>query len=367
MTNTLNRYNRKRRSKTQRKRRGGLSHYPGQIHNFDRASNNLDALDSMIMNSQIPVLVRHHRKSCPHCEDFEGTWKHIETGANGHPEYSVASLDDWATDHMNKKHYSRHGVAVSAVPTVVMIDRDRVPNEHKGPNTLEALEEFLKKHGMQLKIVPIEPEPASAPASAPASEESMDSVDQQPLNQSLEQPVEQPLNQPVEQPLNQPVEQPLNQPVEQPLNQPVEQPAQSASFFDTVKDKVGAIDSTIENGVSKVTAALTEPITFGNLFSTSSTDKNVNATVNAFPEAPPAAVTDSVATNSVAAANANANANANATNSVAATSSENNQITGAPQVPSIGGRRQRHRKSKKGKKSKNSSKRRTKRRRSNKK
>ena len=350
MTKTLNRYNRKRRSKTQRKRRGGLkyqalSHYPGQIHNFDRASNNLDALDSMIMESQIPVLVRHHRKSCPHCEDFERTWKNIETGANGHPDYSVASLDDWATDHMNKKHYSRHGYSVSAVPTVVMIDRDRVPKEHKGPNTLEALEEFLKKHGMQLKIVPIEPEPASEEPRF-----SMDSVDQQPLNQPLEQPVEQPLNQPLEQPLNQPLEQPVEQPVEQPLNQPLNQPVeQPASFIDNVKEKVGAIDATIESGVSKVTSTLTEPINFDNLFSTSSTNKNVNATVNAFPEAPPAAATDSVATDSVAA-----------------TSSENNQITGAPQVPSIGGRR--YRKSKKGKKDrKSNSKRRTKRRRSNKK
>jgi hypothetical protein len=377
MTNTLNRYNRKRRSKTQRKRRGGLKYkplsgfQPGQIHNFDRASNNLDALDSMIMNSQIPVLVRHHRKSCPHCEDFEGTWKHIETSANGHPEYSVASLDDWATDHMNKKHYSRHGYSVSGVPTVVMIDRDRVPKEHKGPNTLEALEEFLKKHGMQLKIVPIEPEPASAPASAPAlAPASEESMDQPPASK---------------QPLNQPSDQPLNQPLEQPLASP----QSDGSFFDTVKDKVGAIDSTIESGVSKVTAALTEPINLTGLFSSNDTKE---ATVNAFPEAPPANATNSVAaananatnsvadananaTNSVAAANANANAtnsvadaNANATNSVAATSSENNQITGAPQVPSIGGRRNRKsKKSKKGKKSKNSSKRRTKRRRSNKK
>ena len=341
MTKTLNRYNRKRRSKTQRKRRGGLSHYPGQIHNFDRASNNLEALDSMIMDSQIPVLVRHHRKSCPHCEDFEGTWKNIETGANGHPDYSVASLDDWATDHMNKKHYSRHGYSVSGVPTVVMIDRDRVPKEHKGPNTLEALEEFLKKHGMQLKIVPIE-EQVQASEETPFS---MDSVDQQPLNQSL------------------------NQPVEQPLNQPVEQPAQSASFFDTLKGKVGAIDSIIENGVSNATAALTEPITFGNLFSTSSTDKNVNATVNAFPEAPlndaaaaaalplnpAAAVTESAAYPDAAVTESAAYPAA----AVTARSSDNNQITGAPQVPSITGGR-RHRKSKKYSKSK--SKRRTKRR-----
>ena len=332
MTKTLNRYNRRRRSKTQRKRRGGLkyqalSHYPGQIHNFDKGSNNLDALDSMMMNSQIPVLVRHHRKSCPHCEDFEGIWKNIETGANGHHDYSVASLDDWATDHMNKKHYSRHGYSVSGVPTVVMIDRDRVPNEHKGPNTLEALEEFLKKHGMQLKIVPIE-EPA---VQTPETQFSMDSVDQQPASQ-------QPLAS----------EQPLAP--QQPLA------SESDSFIDTVKEKVGAIDSTIESGVSKVTSALTEPINLNNLFSSSD---------SVAPVAPVAPVADSAlplnpSATSVAATDAIAAPVAAPLDS-SPSLSDNNQIIGAPQVPSIGGRR--HRKSKKGSK-KHRTKHRTKRRRS---
>jgi hypothetical protein len=117
---------------------------------------------------------------------------------------------------------------------------------------------------------------------------------------------------------------------------------------------VGAIDSTIESGVSKITNALTEPIDFNGIFSSNDTKSNVEA----FPEAPPA--TDSVAaTNSVVAPATNSVV-APATDSVAATSSEKNQITGAPQIPSIGGRR-RNRRSKKCKKSKNSSKRRTKR------
>jgi glutaredoxin len=352
MAKTLNHYNRRRKTKTQRRRkhRGGikyqaLSHYPGQIHNFDRASNNLAALDSMMMHSQTPVLVRHHRESCPHCDDFKRIWKAIETSAKGHPDFSVASLDDWATDHMDKTHYSRHGYSVSGVPTVVMIDRDRVPNEHTGPNTLEALEEFLKKHGMQLKIVPMEDQEQGQresqyeqPDSAVASSES--------------------------QPSETPLDESQSQPQSQPSDAQESQPQASGSLSDRRREKMGAVDKSIGAGVENITSALTEPINFNNLFAT---DASKTPTANAFPDVPLVPPTDAVVaavappTDAVAPAPPAPPAPPAAV--PAPSLSDNNQIIGAPQVPSIaGGKKHRRNNKKSKKKSKHSSKKRSKRR-----
>jgi glutaredoxin len=321
MPKTLNRYNRRRKTKTQRRRqRGGRSYQslsvyqPGQIHNFDKASNNLDALDSL-MDSKIPVLVRHHRRSCPHCEDFEGAWKDIENGVKNHPDLSAVSLDDWATDHMNKKHYSRHGYSVSGVPTVVMIDRDRVPNEHKGPNTVEALEEFLKRHGMQIKIVPIEEESLAPESSAPDSLAPESLAPESSAPDSLA---------------------PESLAPESSAPDSLAPEAPEMSLIDKVKQNVNAFDRTIESGVGKVKSALTEPINFGGLFSSDSSSNTnpppIEATANAFPAIPPATP---------------APAPADPTTS---SLSDNNQIIGAPQVPSIINGGKKHRTTKKGKK-----------------
>ena len=352
MPKTLNRYNRRRKTKTQRrhKHRGGikyqsLSHYPGQIYKFDKASNNLDALDSLLRDSKIPVLVRHHRKSCPHCEDFEKPWNAIETSAKGHPDFSVASLDDWATDHMHKHHYSSHGYSVSGVPTVVMIDRNRVPNEHTGPNTVEALEEFLKRHGMQIKIVPIEGQEQDQPEQD-QQEQDQPEQDQQEQDQPEQQETESQYAQ-----SDSAVASSEPQPLEESQSQPQSQPQESGSLIDRMREKIGSIDESIGNGVENVKSALTEPINFGGLFATSDATKNnnnVNTTANAFPDVPLAA-----APAPAAAAHSTASPSL---------SDNNNQIIGAPQVPSIAGGKK-HRKGKKSKKkSKHSSKRRSKRR-----
>ena len=318
MTKTLNRYNRRRKTKTQRRRqRGGFT--PGQIHNFDKASNNLDALDSLI-DSQTPVLVRHHRKSCPHCEDFERLWKNIEHGVKDHPDLIAASLDDWATDHMNKRHYSSHGYSVSGVPTVVIIDRNRVPNEHTGPNTVEALEEFLKRHGVQIKIVPIEED--SAPESSVESDLAPTSAVESELAPESSVPVPE-----------------SSVPVpESSVPVPVHE-APEMSLIDKVKQNVGAMDDTIESGVGKVKSAFTEPINFSGLFSNPKPSESIEANANAFPTAPVDPSAFAVP--------------------VTPAESDNTKIVGAPQVPSITGGK-RHRTTKKGKKKHNhSSKKRT--------
>uniref|UniRef100_A0A6C0I5X3 Thioredoxin domain-containing protein n=1 Tax=viral metagenome TaxID=1070528 RepID=A0A6C0I5X3_9ZZZZ len=162
---TLNHFNKRRhklsRNKTYRKNKhGGKPYYdfhPGQNYNFDKKSNNLDRLnDFMKHKGKTPWVIRHYRKTCPHCKDFEELWRVIERRMKGHPLYGVANLDDYATDYVanNYPDYPR----VNGVPTVVVVDINGVPIEHTGPNTLEAIEKFLNEHGLKIKIVPIEEE-----------------------------------------------------------------------------------------------------------------------------------------------------------------------------------------------------------------
>jgi hypothetical protein len=126
-----------------------------------------------------------------------------------------------------------------------------------------------------------------------------------------------------------------------------------------MREKMGAVDESIGAGVENITSALTEPINFNNLFAT---DASKTPTANAFPDVPLVPPTDAVVppTDAVVAAVAPPAPPA----AVPAPSlSDNNQIIGAPQVPSIaGGKKHRRNNKKSKKKSKHSSKKRSKRR-----
>ena len=99
MTNikTLNRhYRRRQRNKTQRankKKHGGISMIvPGNHHDFadddafDRSS--LDAL----MESNHPLVVRHHSDECPHCKDFDPAWRASTNSLSDNSTYGAASF-----------------------------------------------------------------------------------------------------------------------------------------------------------------------------------------------------------------------------------------------------------------------------------
>ena len=76
---TLHRYNRRRqRNKTQRankKKHGGRNSYSysysnGKHYDFDDDDKfNVSQLDTL-MKSKVPLVVRHHSNSCPHCTDL---------------------------------------------------------------------------------------------------------------------------------------------------------------------------------------------------------------------------------------------------------------------------------------------------------
>ena len=158
MTTTLNHYNKKntkRRTNTQKKHKNKNSHGgrnefgPGKVYYFGEG--NTDELDRLMQKSKVPIIFRHADDDCPHCKRFEKPWSVIEkTTRYPSQSHSVASLDPFATDYIvnNYPDYPR----VNGVPAVILVNKEGVPIEHTGPNTLEAIQAFLDRNG--LKIVP---------------------------------------------------------------------------------------------------------------------------------------------------------------------------------------------------------------------
>ena len=269
MTKTLNHYNKrhkKHRNKTQRKKKQGGSHaakfYPGQVYNFDSKSKNLDQLKAL-MELDMPLVVRHYRNSCPHCKTFEPSWKTIEDSIHGNPSYSVASLDDYATDYINQKYYSPHGYHVNGVPTVVLIDSNRVPKEHVGPNTLKDINKFLNQHGLKLKIVP-EDEDSSEEEEEEEGEEEYEESQEEERQEQEEAP--HPEYDITSTHLDEPVSAPVSVPESMSAPESVSAPEPSDSVLSNMRQTVSKIDNNIKGGLDKVSEAFTNPIDLNNLF-----------------------------------------------------------------------------------------------------
>ena len=152
-TTTLNHYNKKnkRRNNTQRKKtrsHGGYNDFgPGKVYHFDKG--NMRDLDRLMRQTKVPIIFRHTDKECPHCTRFEEPWSEIEEITQYPPQsHSVASVYPIATDYIvdNYPDYPR----VNGFPTVVLVNKDGVPVEHTGPNTLEAIQDFLDKNGLKI-------------------------------------------------------------------------------------------------------------------------------------------------------------------------------------------------------------------------
>ena len=305
MTKTLNHYNKRhkrRRNKTQRKdkkRHGGRRTYydfrPGQVHYFDQT--NLDMLDALMereRRKQNPLVIRHYRKTCPHCEDFEKPWSELELNLQDNPLYSAASLNEDATKHITKEYpdYPR----VNGVPTVVVVDSNGVPIEHTGPNTLDAIEKFLNEHGLKIKIVPIEEEPEPEPEEEPDEEpeEEYAGANDDTMNDSADGlgavgAVGDGLG---------------AVGAGAGLGVVAAEP-ENPSMLSNVKQTVTKIDDSIKGGLDKVSETFTKSIDFNNLFASSDTPASEPApapapapasapasaaAADAFPPAPPADV-----------------------------------------------------------------------------
>ena len=293
MTKTLNHYNKRhkrRRNKTQRKdkkRHGGRRTYydfrPGQVHYFDQT--NLDMLDALMereRRKQNPLVIRHYRKTCPHCEDFEKPWSELELNLQDNPLYSAASLNDDATKHITKEYpdYPR----VNGVPTVVVVDSNGVPIEHTGPNTLDAIEKFLNEHGLKIKIVPIEEEPEPEPEEEPDEEpeEEYAGANDDTMNDSADG-----------------------------LGAvgavgAVSAEPENPSMLSNVKQTVTKIDDSIKGGLDKVSETFTKSIDFNNLFASSDTPASEPAPASAPASEPAPAPAPAPASASASAAAADA-------------------------------------------------------------
>ena len=144
------------KTRTQRHKFNGGRFEHGNVYYFNKK--NVDTLNRFIEQMQRrkgPVIMRHSDKKCTYCKRFEKPWSAIEASASEiSAPHSVASLDPWATRHIVKKYpkYPR----VNGVPAVVLVDKNGVPIEHTGANTLEDLEKFLSKNGLKLQIVPMD-------------------------------------------------------------------------------------------------------------------------------------------------------------------------------------------------------------------
>ena len=361
---TLNNFNKRRhklsRNKTHRKKKhGGNPYYdfhPGQIYNFDKKSNNLDRLNDFMKNKgKTPWVVRHYRKTCPHCKDFEKLWRVIERRMKGHPLYGVANLDDYATDHVanNYPDYPR----VNGVPTVVVVDSNGLPIEHTGPNTLEAIEKFLNEHGFKIKIVPIEEE---SPLSHDMDDYDAGGLGAAGLGAASELESTNSVSADTDSTSG--------------LGAGLDSEAPK-SILSNVKETVSNIDEKIKSGLGKVSETFTKSIDFNNLFASSddTTPAPAPAVTNATAatnDAP--AVTDAATTaaNAFPAPPADVNALALApppppppapiADDANALAKNNNNAV--PQMPSGGKRgKKTRRKSKQAKQAKRRTKRRTKR------
>ena len=262
MTKTLNHYNKRhkrRRNKTQRKdkkRHGGRRTYydfrPGQVHYFDQT--NLDMLDALMereRRKQNPLVIRHYRKTCPHCEDFEKPWSELELNLQDNPLYSAASLNEDATKHITKEYpdYPR----VNGVPTVVVVDSNGVPIEHTGPNTLDAIEKFLNEHGLQIKIVPIEEEPKPEEEPDEEPEEEYAGANDDTMNDSAD---------------GLGAVGAVGAGLGAGLGVVAAEP-ENPSMLSNVKQTVTKIDDSIKGGLEKVSDTFTKSIDFNNLFASS--------------------------------------------------------------------------------------------------
>ena len=324
MTNikTLNRhYRRRQRNKTQRankKKHGGMSMMvPGNHHDFadddkfDRSS--LDAL----MESNHPLVVRHHSDTCQYCKDFDPAWRAITNSLSNHSTYGAASFGPRATKYLNDNYYQS---PVKKVPTVMVIHEDRRdPKEHTGPNTLEALEEFLKEHGMQLKIVPVDNN--SFTDSAPMASDSMASDSMASDSMASDSMASDSMASDSMAP-------------EPPAGS---EPPAAPSVIDNIKTKVKDVDDAISSGLGAITGFMTKDFTKSN-DETETTPaetpaKTPDANANAFPTVPqpPAPVPALVPAPVPALVPASVPLD------------DKNVIVGAPQVPSIGGRRKKTR------------------------
>ena len=294
MTKTLNHYNKRhkrRRNKTQRKdkkRHGGRRTYydfrPGQVHYFDQT--NLDMLDALMereRRKQNPLVIRHYRKTCPHCEDFEKPWSELELNLQDNPLYSAASLNEDATKHITKEYpdYPR----VNGVPTVVVVDSNGVPIEHTGPNTLDAIEKFLNEHGLKIKIVPIEEEPEPEPEEEPDEEpeEEYAGANDDRMNDSADG---------------------LGAVGAGAGLGVVAAEPENPSMLSNVKQTVTKIDDSIKGGLEKVSETFTKSIDFNNLFASSDTPASEPAPASAPASEPAPASAPEPASAAAAAADA---------------------------------------------------------------
>lgn len=302
MSKTLKHHKRKQRraNKTQRLTGGRHSVFNGN-------QSNLAELDALLSQPNHHVLAKHYSDTCTHCKNLEPEWENVMSSLKPNSAFTIANLDQDATDHMNENHYRKHNYGVNGVPTIVYINKIKTakPKEYQGELVAKQMMDWFAKvvTDKRLKIT-IESDMQASDNndndnddSLPADSDlnafptpSASSVDLQASAEPVLAPASSPEPASALTETN-PFDQVPAAADETPFAQdttaaaataaaaaeiaadafppaPLPQASTLSNATDAIKTTAAAIDNNIEQRVNTIKSALTSEINIGNLFST---------------------------------------------------------------------------------------------------
>lgn len=303
MSKTLKHHKRKQRRANKTQRLTGGRHFV-----FNGNQSNLAELDALLSQPDHHVLAKHYSDTCPHCVDLEPEWQNVMNSLKPNSAFTIANLDQDATNHMNKNHYPQHNYGVNGIPTIVYINKIKTakPKEYQGELVAKQMMDWFAKvvTDKRLKItiesdmqasdnnddsLPMDSEQNAFPEVPPPSTESVDldqaSAETGPASSASIEP--NPFDQ-VPAPATTAA---LPAADETPFVQdttiaataataaaaataadafppaPLPPASTLSKATDTIKNTAATIDNSIEQGVNTVKSALTSELNIGGIFS----------------------------------------------------------------------------------------------------
>jgi thioredoxin-like negative regulator of GroEL len=307
MSKTLKHHKRKQRRANKTQRRTG-----GRHSVFNGNQSNMAELDALLSQPDHHVLAKHYSDTCTHCKDLEPEWENVMRSLKPHSSFTIANLDQDATDHMNEHHYRKHNYGVNGVPTIVYINKIKTskPKEYQGELVAKQMMDWFAKTvtDKRLKITiesdmqasgnndvhSEEPEmafPAVPPPSA-ASDENPFDQEAQASTESASASALTETNSFDQVPAPEPALSPATPAADETslVQDPTIAATTAADAFppaplppastlskatDTIKTTAATIDNNIEQGVNTVKSALTRELDIGNPFSSDTKNKDL--------------------------------------------------------------------------------------------
>jgi len=315
MSKTLKHRKRKQRraNKTQRLTGGRHSVFNGN-------QSNTDELDALLSQPDHHVLAKHYSDTCIHCKNLEPEWENVMSSLKPNSAFTIANLDQDATDYMNEHHYRKHNYGVNGVPTIVYINKIKTskPKEYQGELVAKQMMDWFAKvvTDKRLKIT-IESDMQASdnnddkdsdlnafPTPSAASMDETPQASAESVVASAPEPATMPESMEEPNPFDQvPAAATTAAPLaadETPFDQdtaastaaataaaataaaataadafppaPLPQASTLSNATDAIKTTAATIDNNIEQGVNAVKSALTSELDIGNLFSSKNQD-----------------------------------------------------------------------------------------------